>query len=221
MAEILVYSIIYLTLFGLTDLLYHRGGIKVDVTRKIVHVCTGIIAFTFPLFLQHIWQLTVLCGSFLILMFASEKAGWFKSITAVERRSHGSWLFALSVLVCFIVNRLIHQQNNSFYYIPLLLLTLADPAAAYFGKRLKSRTFTIHGSIKTLGGSLAFFLVSVIVLLIYFNWQGDNFTQRDWPHSFIQIILLSIAASSAEFFSVHGWDNLTIPLAVLVALLIL
>jgi len=117
MIEILIYSTLYLVLFGFTDLLYYKANIKVEITRKIVHISTGIIALTFPFYLTAFWQVIVLCSSFLVLLAVSEKFGWFKSITAVERKSYGSWLFALIVLVCFYVQ--LTFNNLGYYYLPI------------------------------------------------------------------------------------------------------
>lgn len=217
MKEILIYSLLYLVLFGFTDLLYHRFKVKVGFTRKIVHICTGIIALSFPVYLKEIWQVAVLCGSFLGLMALSERFSWFKSITAVERKSHGSWLFAVAVLVCFIAARQLHLE---FYYLPILILTIADPVAAIIGKRLNYKPITIYGQTKTIGGSLAFFLAAILISLVFLELErAYAYEVQFLKGNYLYLILIALVATVAEFFSTKGWDNITIPLSVVGMLL--
>ena len=212
MIEILLYSAAYLVLFGCTELLYHRFSVQAEVTRKIVHVSTGLIALSFPVFLQHFWQVCLLCLSFLLLLAVSEKFNWFKSITAVERKSYGSWLFALIVLLCFWVYK--QYSNPSFYFLPLLILSICDPLAAYVGKKTQWRPLQIWGSTKTVGGSLAFLVSSFIITLVFVHY--GYFTG-----SIVSALLVSCAATVAELVSTKGWDNLTIPLTVMAMIYLL
>jgi phytol kinase len=218
MIEIILYSILYLVLFGFTDLLYHRFNVPVGYTRKVVHILTGIIALTFPLYLNEIWQVALLCSSFLGLMALSEKFKWFKSITSIKRKSYGSWLFAISVLICFIA---FTRWGIEFFYLPVLILTVADPIAAIIGKKLNYKPLIILGQTKTIGGSIAFFIATILVSIgfseivrsfIYYNLFSAG--------HYSYFILIALIATIAELFSTKGWDNLTIPLSVILMLLI-
>lgn len=216
MKEIFLYSILYIGLFGFTDFLYHRMKIKADNTRKIVHICTGIIALSFPLYLESIWQVAVLCCSFLVLMFLSEKFRWFKSITSVERKSYGSWLFALVVLICFSI---MQYSAPEYYVLPLLILTIADPLAALFGKYLNFIPLQIFGQLKTVGGSIAFFTASLMIIYFYGEINEFYFQEpRKVLGSYSSFFFIAIVATGAELFSTKGWDNLTIPLTVILLL---
>ncbi len=208
---IIIYSAIYLLLFGFTDLLYHRFAIHANHTRKIVHVCTGLIALTFPIYLLHFWQVAWLCISFLVLMGISEKMKWFKSITAVERKSYGSWLFALVVLACFYFQLM--SKRSELFYLPILVLSISDPLAAIVGKRLNYKPIAVFRQVKTIGGSLAFLVSAylIIVLVNHFYYSLES----------IEIVGLSMAATIAELLSTKGLDNLTIPGIIVLLLSIL
>jgi phytol kinase len=218
MIEIILYSILYLVLFGFTDLLYHTFKIAAEHTRKIVHIATGFISLTFPFYLNEIWQVALLCSSFLGLMALSEKFKWFKSITSIKRKSYGSWLFAISVLICFIA---FTRWGIEFFYLPVLILTVADPIAAIIGKKLNYKPLIILGQTKTIGGSIAFFIAAILVSIgfseiarsfIYYNLFSAG--------HYSYFILIALVATIAELFSTKGWDNLTIPLSVILMLLI-
>lgn len=208
MIAILLYSVLYLVLFGITDLLYHKMNVAVETTRKIVHVSTGLIAMTFPIYLDHFWQVLALCCSFLLLMAVSEKLYWFKSITAIERKSYGSWLFALIVLCCFYIQ--VELNNMAYYYLPILVLSISDPIAALVGKATQFVPIKVFGSTKTLGGSIAFLVTTSLILLVFDQLSGTG----SWP--IIYIVLSSIVVTVAELLSTKGWDNLTIPLTTVV-----
>lgn len=218
MKEIFFYSALYIALFSFTDFLYHQLKIKVDFTRKVVHICTGIIALSFPIFLEGIWQVVTLCCSFLVLMFLSEKYRWFKSITAVERKSYGSWLFALIVLICFGIMK---YSSPDYYYLPLLILTIADPLAAFFGKRLNFIPVFIFGHKKTIGGSIAFFIACFLIILIYVVLnKSTSFDSLLVIGLIPTFLLITLVATGAELISTKGWDNLSIPLSVITMLFI-
>jgi dolichol kinase len=153
-------------------------------------------------------------------MALSERYAWFKSITAIKRKSHGSWLFSVSVLICFAA---ITRWDITFFYLPILILTVADPLAGILGKRLNYKPLTIWGQTKTIGGSIAFFVAAILVsfgfseIIIYLNLEY-RFVFPKIPYS--AILLIALVATLAELLSTKGWDNLTIPLSVIAMLLL-
>ena len=208
MIEVLIYSALYLLLFGFTDLLYHQFKVDANTTRKVVHICTGLIALTFPVYLEHLWQVAWLCLSFLLLMAVSERFKWFKSITAVERKSYGSWLFALVVLACFYIQ--INEGRTEFFYLPILVLTISDPMAAIVGKRLEYKPLNVFGHKKTLGGSLAFLCSALLILAIVSHFF--------YSLKLTEILVMAVAATVSELLSTKGLDNLTIPASIVILL---
>ena len=70
--------------------------------------------------------------------------------------------------------------------------------------------------MKTVGGSLAFFVAALLVTAGVFGYL------RDFPDvgSFVATALLvGILAALAEALSTNGWDNVTIPVAVLLGMM--
>jgi dolichol kinase len=202
MKALFLYSILYLVLFGFTDILHHKFGVKAETTRKIVHICTGMIALSFPVYLTEFWQAAVLCISFLGLLFVCERFCWLQSITGIKRKSCGSWLFALVVLFCFWIQW--KTGNLRYYFIPLLILSLADPAAAIIGQKWRFRPFRIFGQAKTVGGSLAFLLVCLAIL---WGFHPEPLHLNQLPILGVMALVITFT----EAISVNGWDNLTIP----------
>jgi len=210
MVTLLIYSILYIALFGISEFLFYQKNKKVEYTRKLVHISTGLIALSFPLFITALWQMIVLSGSFLLLMSICEKMNWLKSITSVERKSYGSWLFALIVLVCFWVQ--LQFNNTLYFYLPILILSISDPLAALVGKKLNYKPLQIFGQIKSIGGSIAFFLSSLVILTCFYF---------QYTEVLYYLPLFAISLTLTEFFSTKGWDNFTIPLGAIANIFII
>lgn len=211
----LLLSVSFLALFGLTEYWYRVRKIKAEVTRKIVHIGTGILTLLFPIFLHSLWQVLFLCGSFFLLLVASLKYHWLPSINAVRRVSYGSLLYPVSVFGCY----LFYSSSDKgliIFYLPILTLALCDPLAAWVGKRFPAGEYRSWKSHKTASGSLAFLLAAFLLA-----W-GAIFVHSADVVSFGKILLFSLsvalAATLAEAVSGAGFDNLTIPASVLLIL---
>jgi phytol kinase len=136
----------------------------------------------------------------------TKRTGVLHSIHGIARVSFGSTMFPFVVCLCFW--RFSQTQNLIHFYLPVLIMSLADPVACLVGKRLPMMKLFRK---KTLGGSLAFFVVALtLTLLLSTFWHGENF-----EISFTRAILVAFATTVAEALSGRGFDNLTIPLTTL------
>jgi dolichol kinase len=195
----------FLALFATAELLYHRFKFRAEITRKIVHVFTGILTLLFPPMVENHWLVLALCASFLLILLASFPLKMLPSINAVNRKTNGSILYPIIVYSCYLIYQ--SYDNLAFYYIPILILALCDPTAALVGKNFPKGKYTTFGHSKTLSGSFGFLLAALIlsVLLLVFMEQV--------PFSTALIIGGCIACTTAfaEAISHRGYDNLTIP----------
>lgn len=204
-----IYTIVlglgFLTIFLIAEWLYQQKKMSSELTRKLVHFSSGFLILLFPVLLNSIFLVGVLCSSFMALLFISKQLHFFKGIHAVERETHGSFLYPIAVFGVYIF----YMQHNpyAYFYIPIVVLAVSDPIAALFGKKWPWKPYKSRGQTKTLSGSLAFvfssFLVCVIIL------QIENFPM----HSSILAgcAIISVSCASAEAFVHKGYDNLTIP----------
>ena len=86
-------------------------------------------------------------------------------------------------------------------------MAYGDGFAALIGQKYGTHAYTIFKGHKTLEGSLAMLLVSMIVIITYQFLQLGSV-------NFIQVLLLSVVATLVEALSPHGLDNLFIPILV-------
>jgi len=199
--NMLGFSVSFAVLFASAEFLHHFIKVEVEKTRKLVHLGSGMITMLFPLFFHSITEVAVLSIAFLGLLAISKRFNMLSSINAVARKTTGSYWFPISVILCFAAQ--IHFDDLAFFYMPILTLTLADPVACLVGRRLPLHIFNFKESQKSIGGSLAFFLVSFGLSLIFI---GDEFQSGLATH-----FMIASAATLAEFVGGKGYDNVTIP----------
>jgi phytol kinase len=100
------------------------------------------------------------------------------------------------------------------YCIPMLLLTLADSAAALVGTTWGKHRYLTMGDYKTLEGSAAFFVVAFGCIAVPLAW----FTPASNPESMAVAALIAFAVTVLEAAVGGGFDNLLIPLGAFAAI---
>lgn len=204
----------FLILFSISEFLYHLRKWKAESTRKLVHICTGLLSLLFPLVFNNYWSIFILCSGFLGLLYVSKKFNFLNSINAVQRKTKGSSLFPIVVFVCFYIADI--YENLMFYCIPLSIMAISDPIASMMGKKKPIKTFTIFGQEKSLGGSLGFFVSTLVLLSIQFFIFDLTFSSA----LILIIVSIGLISTLAEAFSTFGWDNFSIPLSIIASLIL-
>lgn len=205
----------FLALFGSAEVLYHRFKLSAEITRKYVHIVTGLLTLLFPILIRNHWLVLALCGSFLIILQLSLRFNKLPSINGVTRVSKGSILYPIVVYGCYLV---FHQYGTlALFYIPILILAISDPIAALVGKTWPKFPFTTFGHKKTLSGSLAFFLAAIAICLLVVFLDGSYHVQNTW----LLAGAIAVITTLAEAVSHKGYDNLTIPASALLVLLLI
>lgn len=213
-------SACFVGLFALAEVLHHFFKIKAEYTRKIVHVGTGLLTLLFPLYLEHIWQVVVICGAFLVLLFISMRFKLLHSINGIARKSAGSLLYPIIVIIVFVFYKFsapVQFAHHLYFYMPILLMAICDPVAALAGKHF-SGSGDSQGK-KTWAGSTAFFVVALIVSYVLF--YTCNTLQHGIAILLLHTIIISALTTVTEKWSAGGWDNFTIPLAAIAYLALL
>ena len=214
--NLLLLALTFLLLFALSEFLYHQYKIKVELTRKLVHIGTGLVCLLFPILLKNHWSVLFLCGLFAVILLLSLKFNLLKSINAVDRKSVGSIVYPVAVYLCFLIQTSL-DECYIYYYLPLVTLAICDPMAALSGKKWPLAQYKIFGAKKTLMGSTVFFICAMIVMFL--TWRSVYNSNLD-SEEFIVIATIALTATLAEAFSKDGYDNLTIPVSILVCLYI-
>jgi phytol kinase len=188
--------------------LQRRVALSAEATRKLFHVGGGLTTLAFPWLFHSAWPVLALMpvtiGAFLALKYLRWlRRGLGNVLYGIERRSLGEVYMPLSLTLVWVVS----GGDALLYCVPVLVLTLADPAAALIGARYGRRRYASVAGEKSLEGSLAFGVValcSVLVPLLAFAHSAA-------PHLVLVALDLSLLVMLVEAVAWRGLDNLFIP----------
>ncbi|MGD9173888.1 MAG: hypothetical protein PVF29_06985 [Desulfobacterales bacterium] len=180
-----------------------------ELCRKLMHIGSGIIALSIPWLFQSTQPVLLLCGISLAGLLAMKHLKCLKRnigrvVGDVKRRSSGDIFFPLTIAVLF----LLAKDDPLFYCIPILILTFADAAAALVGIYYGVLHFETPDGVKTVEGSLAFFLVAFLCAYIPMLYFTDLGSKEILLMAFLLAFLLMIVEAAVGW---KGLDNLLIP----------
>jgi len=194
----------------LAGLRRYRAWAEVDPewTRKIAHIVMGGVALTFPWVFETAWPVVVLSALALALMVGMRFSDGLheamgQALYGVNRTSYGELCFPLAVGVLFILS----NGDPILYCVPILLLGLADPAAAAVGLRHGKVLYTTDDGIKSGEGSAGFFLVAFFCVHVPLLLGTD--TGR--LETLLIATIVGLLVASLEAISWRGLDNLFVP----------
>jgi phytol kinase len=218
-----ILALSFLSLFGVAEVLYYKFNVKEILTRKLVHMGSGFITLLFPIMLGNQWPVLFLCATFTVILLASFKFNFLRSINGNYRKSYASVSYPVSVYICYLVynyylgKNYFHWYPYIYFYIPILTLAVCDPVAALAGKKFPYGRYTIGKNSKTMAGSLAFFVSSIIfTVAIFFCLAIPEFSLGK---IFLESLVIATLATLAEAVS-GKIDNFTIPLVAEIILIL-
>lgn len=204
------YAGLFLLTFVLAEVGKRRLALPVEVTRKFVHLGSGVLVAMLPCFFKSMATVVVLSLSFFAILVASRALGLLSSVHGVERRSAGAYVYPLSVLGVLVLS----GGGGVSFSIPVLVLAFSDAFAAVVGKAYGRVHFRIYDQTRSLEGSTAFLVTTFIVIHVPLLLSG----RVGPPESLLIALLLAFVVTCFEAIAVRGYDNVLIPVATLFAL---
>lgn len=189
---------------------YQRArGLAPETSRKLFHLSGGLTTLALPWMFAEVWPVLLLTAitvpALLTLKHVQRlRDGLGDVLYGVTRPSLGEVYFPLSACLLFVLA----HDRPLLYTVPLLLLTLADPAAAIVGSRFGSLQYVTRDGHKSLEGSLAFFVVSFLATSGSLLLAGATSTVAAPGVALTLALLLTLV----EAISWRGLDNLLIPI---------
>ena len=191
-------SIVFMLLV-INEIWWRRKKKHSELSRKLIHILVGSFVAFWP-YIMSVNSIRIISVLFTIVVFSSMKFNIFKSIHSVKRDSLGEIYFAISVgLITFI------NPSHLVYTLSLLTMSLADGLAALVGTYYgMNRKYKVYGRSKTVLGSLTFFIVALVLILIYIDKTGHVFS--------LGYLAVASGLTLIENISPKGMDNLLVPL---------
>lgn len=185
------------------ELLYRQKRISNEVSRKTIHVVSGIILI--------IWIFSVSRGViifteslFVLAVLVARKLRILGSQYGVNRFSFGEVFFPIGVIVILLLG-----VPTWVFVVAISHLAFADTAAALFGIPFGVKnSYYVFGQKKSVVGTSAFFATSVLIIAIASHWlqqQGLGSTR---------LLPIPFLATAVENLGIYGADNLLIPLSI-------
>lgn len=196
---------------GLAEKTRSHLGWSPEVTRKLVHVLTGLLVFFSPYFFSQPAPLLWMAILFIFVNAAGIRSGKLKGMHDTSRTSYGTVFYPLSffllVLFCW------HGQKTVLM-LSMLILAISDAAAAIVGENLKKpHEYKLGRDKKSIEGSstmlgTAFLLVLILLPLVA---RIDGRVVSGISVAGIALATACIA-TAFEALSSGGSDNLSTPL---------
>jgi dolichol kinase len=204
-AAIAIVSFALMAVLVVAQVLHKYLHIGAEHTRKFMHLAVGLICVFAPIKPLNPWHILASTVIFIGLLIYTKKKALLPSLHKIGRDSHGDILLSVVVFLNYLLVR--HYDFETLFYLPLLVLSISDPAAFYGG-------FLFHKTKKSLHGSLFFVLSALLTCWLYLA----VYSSAPYPHQFWLIVACAVTGAVVEYKSGGGWDNLTVPMAIGVVL---
>ena len=194
---------------GLLSMIRSSHKFGQELKRKAFHVSFGLVALSFPLIWTETWMVVAGLSLGLAWMFAVRDLPCLRKhfgsvLHDCDRKSMGELYYALSVAGLILVTR----DSPLLYVIPILILSLADAAAAICGRLIPSQALTGYLRGKTVAGCSAFFVVAFTICVAILGLYTDL---PAWQVGFCALVVAT-ATGLAEATCRDGLDNLVVPM---------
>lgn len=192
---------------ALSELTRRRLHVPNEDARKTYHIVHALIVGAAP-FLISYNALIILELLLLTVMVFVRRFKLFTWLYQVGRLSWGEYFGVAGVVLIALL-----KPNKWVFLAAMLHLGIADAAAALIGKRYgKKHQFRVFGQIKSVPGSAAFFVASLLIMALVIQ------TSQSSADSLMLIVLLPPLITLAEMASPFGTDNFVIPVGVVLLL---
>lgn len=194
-----------------SELLRKRGGYNEEFTRKFVHIGVAHWWIVAMFLIKDICYALIPPVIFVVLNFYSNRKNLFKSMEREGNSDLGTVYFPISLIVLILLTwdgGLLGGENLKYLgAVGSLIMGYGDGFAAIIGKKYGGYKYKIMNNEKSLEGSLAMFVCSFLVSLVFIcSYKGFSL------YVVGSCFIVSVLATIAEALTPFGMDNLTVPI---------
>ena len=189
----------------LSEFLWRKARIRGEFARKFVHIMAGSFIAFLPFWVSYGW-VSLLAVGFIAANLLNRYTPLFHAIHAITRKSWGDLLFGFAILITSLL-----RPNKWLFVGAILQVAVADGLAAVVGTHYGKKPYKLFDHYKSIIGTLAFFVTSVLILTLVVTVGGV--TARAGIISLF--LLIPISMTVLENLSGYGTDNILLPLGFL------
>ena len=201
---ILVSIVFVIVVIGVSKVFERFGK---EASRKFIHIVLANWWLIAMAFFDNMWAAAAVPALFVGVNYASHKMNLIKVMergTEEKEDTLGTVYFALSLFVLALVT--FGPLNNPLIGLcGFFVMCYGDGLAAVIGKAIKSKQYTVGGDTKSVAGSLTMFIVTLIIMGIFFYYVKTEY----W---IIKSIVVAVIMTVFEAVSIKGIDNISVPL---------
>lgn len=194
-----------LALLGVVELVERLWRPHPEVPRKLAHVGAGGIACCAPFLVSTHWAMLFLTVSFALLLLATRRLGLLGSLHA--RAGAGDLVYPAGIYTAFVLA----EGDAVLFQLSVLVLALADPAAAVVGRRFGRLRYRLAGVTRSVEGSLGFAVTAFAITALALVASG----RLDAAAALLCAGAVAVVVASLEAASPAGLDNLAVPVGTL------
>lgn len=196
-----------------------RDKLPKEAARKGLHTLTALLIAAAPVFIPDFLILFTLGMALVVVLFVAVQSEFFRPLESAERKSWGIVYFP----VTFSFMLLLWFETYWVFALSFIIMGLADSAAALVGARFGKHHFRITADAKSLLGSSAFFITTLLILFSASTEIVAGTLLQSEPFEItgafvLAVVLISLMLTVFEAVSSYGADNLTVTIAASVLL---
>lgn len=177
-----------------------------ELSRKVLHIMVGNIAFLLPIFNTGWVMALVAAAPFIPLTFLMSPYTPIKSIRGrTSTAGHGMGL--VYYVITWTILAYFFFDNMVVIAVAILAMSYGDGFASVIGIRFGKKKYNVCGDEKSYVGSIAmvvFTFISTIVAVLYYGIDITNYLLAT-------LLFISFVAALVEAITPKGLDNLTVP----------
>ena len=179
------------------------------ISRKILHIMVGNVAFLLPIFETRWIMAFIAAGPFILFTFLMSSHSPIKSIRGkTSTAGHSMGLVYYSIT--WTILAYLFFDNMVVIAIGILAMSYGDGFASVIGTKYGIKKYILFGDEKSYIGSFSMFIFTFIMILIALLYYGIDISY----YNFLFVGLISLIAALIEGITPKGLDNLFVPFVV-------
>ena len=176
-----------------------------EFSRTFVHILVSNWWLIAMFLIDNYWMALSVPAVFIIFNALNIRFNWISAINSKQRYgNYGTIYYALAVFILTAVTFL-NPQTRIIGGVGILAMGYGDGFAALIGQKYGKHSYRIFKGTKSLEGSAAMFITTLVVVGAYLAFISGNV-------NLIMLVILAAVATLVEAISPYGLDNLFIPI---------
>ena len=178
----------------------------VVLNRKILHIGVGNILFILPLFDSRFAMAGLAAAPFILITFLISPYSPLKTVSKTSSKGHrlGLVYYAIS----WTILALLFFENPVIIAVGIAAMSFGDGFASIIGVKYGKRTYNVSGDKKSIEGSTAMFIFTVLTITMSLLYYGELRITN-----IIVIPMVGLIATIVEGTAPKGLDNLAVSLS--------